>query len=94
MGHFARFTTNGSLDGGIQPCCEYLFDYRNGSMLRQWMLTQHYFGTNALGDPDVSGLFIDDAWTVKGLTEEGSTNLTAGIATGMRAFEDLCVLPT
>ena len=24
-----------------------------------------------MGDPDVSGLFIDDAWNTKGLTEEG-----------------------
>ena len=33
----------------------YLFDYRNGSMLREWMLNDHYLGPSALGDPDVSG---------------------------------------
>jgi hypothetical protein len=40
-------------------------------MLREWMLREHYFGPSAMGDPDVSGLFIDDDWNAKGLTEEG-----------------------
>ena len=40
-------------------------------MLREWMLKEHYFGPTAMDDPDVSGLFIDDQWDAKGLTEEG-----------------------
>ena len=52
-------------------CAADLYDYRNGSTLREWMLNEHYFGPTAMGDPDVSGLFIDDAWNAKGLTEEG-----------------------
>lgn len=40
-------------------------------MLREWMLNEHYFGSSAMGDPDVTGLFIDDTWNAQGLTEEG-----------------------
>ena len=40
-------------------------------MLREWMLNEHYFGPSAMGDPDVTGLFIDDVWDAQGLTEEG-----------------------
>ena len=50
---------------------QYLYDYRNGSALREWMLNDHYFGPTAMGVPDVSGLFIDDDWNARGLTEEG-----------------------
>jgi len=40
-------------------------------MLREWMLRDHYFGPTAMGDPDVTGMTIDDRWLPAGLTEEG-----------------------
>ena len=35
------------------------------------MLGSHFFGPSAIGDPDISGLFIDDDWNANGLIEEG-----------------------
>jgi hypothetical protein len=47
---------------GSQPCGEYLFDHRNGSMLREWLVNEHVGGAAAVGSPLVDGLFIDDYW--------------------------------
>ena len=44
------------------PCGEYLFDHRNGSSLRDWIVEQHIGGPKGLGSPDVDGLFMDDYW--------------------------------
>ena len=42
-------------------------------MLREWMLGDYYFGETGMGAPRgvVSGMFVDDDWNDKGLTEEG-----------------------
>ena len=71
VGKFSPWTTGGALDCGTQPCGEYLFDYRNGSMLREWMLDELYFGSTAMAAASVGGLFVDDDWNARGLTEEG-----------------------
>ena len=52
----------GVCDCGEQPCGEYLFDHRNGSMLRDWIVNELVLGPTAVGDPAIDGLFIDDFW--------------------------------
>lgn len=49
-------------DCGTNPCGEYLWDHRNGSMLREWLLREHIGGPAGLGAPEISGLFVDDYW--------------------------------
>ena len=39
-----------------------LFDHRNGSMLRDWIVNEHIGGPAGLGDPAIDGFFIDDYW--------------------------------
>lgn len=47
--------------GGI-TCGEYLFDHRNES-LREYLLDVYIGGPDAMGNENVSGLFIDDFWS-------------------------------
>ena len=44
------------------PCGEYLWDHRNGSMLRDFLVNEYIGGPAYLGSPAISGLFIDDFW--------------------------------
>ena len=47
-------------DCGENPCGEYLWDHRNGSMLQDF-LTEHYIGgPTGVDNPAIEGLFIDD----------------------------------
>ena len=48
-------------DCGDIPCGEYLWDHRNAS-LRDWLVREQILGPTALGNPQVSGLFLDDEW--------------------------------
>ena len=52
----------GVCDCGKVPCGEYLFDHRNGSSLRDWIVSELVLGKSALGSDAVDGLFIDDFW--------------------------------
>ncbi|CAE8624234.1 unnamed protein product [Polarella glacialis] len=54
--------TDGVCDCGTQPCGEYLFDHRNGSMLRDWLIKEHIGGPAGLRNPSVHGFFMDDYW--------------------------------
>lgn len=54
--------TDGVCDCGSQPCGEYLFDHRNGTMLRDWLIKEHIGGKTGIGSPSISGLFMDDFW--------------------------------
>ena len=55
--------TDGVCDCGAKnPCGEYLFDHRNGSALREWIVNELILGPTALGASEISGLFIDDYW--------------------------------
>jgi hypothetical protein len=54
-------------DGGCDcgaglPCGEYLWDHRNGSMLREWLVREHIGGAAGLSSPAVDGMFVDDFW--------------------------------
>lgn len=49
-------------DCGLVPCGEYVFDHRNGTMLQQWFVDEYFGGDTALGNANVDGFYIDDAW--------------------------------
>ena len=51
-----------SCNCGKLPCGEYLFDFRNDSLV-EWYLKTHMGGPTALGHPDVDGLILDDYWS-------------------------------
>jgi hypothetical protein len=44
------------------PCGEYLWNHANGTMLRQWLINEHILGPTGLGNPNIDGFYIDDAW--------------------------------
>ena len=50
----------GTCDCGGVPCGEYLFDHRNGTMLRDWLLNEVIGGPNGVDHPSISGLFIGE----------------------------------
>lgn len=54
--------TDGYCDCGMNPCGEYLFDHRNGTMLRDWLIQEVILGETAVGNADIDGLFLDDFW--------------------------------
>lgn len=64
-------------DCGKMPCGGYVFDHRNGSMLRDWILREVVGGPTALGNKNVDGLFIDDFWC-SDLICNASGNTVAG----------------
>jgi hypothetical protein len=61
-------------DCGTLPCGEYLFDYRNGSQLTNWLLENYIMSATALGSKAVSGLFIDDFWCSLGMNSTQECN--------------------
>lgn len=54
--------SDGGCDCGVHPCGEYLWDHRNGSQLREWLISEHILGPDGIGSPAIDGLFIDDYW--------------------------------
>ena len=48
----------GTCSCGSVPCGEYVFDWRNGSMLQQWIIEDVIFGPTGLGHPNIDGLFM------------------------------------
>ena len=48
--------------GAGLPCGEYLFDHRNGTMLQQWLVQEYILSSDAVGNPNITGVFIDDYW--------------------------------
>ena len=56
----------GGCDCGSQPCGEYLFDHRNGSMLREFLVNEFIGGPTGVDNPAVSGVNIDDYWNWRG----------------------------
>jgi hypothetical protein len=49
-------------DPSVTSAGEYYFDHRNGSSLRNWIVNELIGGERGLGDPAISGFFLDDAW--------------------------------
>ena len=48
--------------GEHHPCGEYLFDHRNGTMLREFLINELILGNTAIGHEAIDGLFLDDFW--------------------------------
>ncbi len=41
------------------PCGEYLWNHTNGTMLRDWLINEHLLGPTGLGNPAVSGFYVE-----------------------------------
>ena len=50
-------------DCGSIPCGEYLWDHRNGTMLREFLLHEFVLGPDGMANPNIDGIFLDDGWT-------------------------------
>ena len=49
--------------GESLPCGEYLWDHRNGSSLRTWLVNEFVLGhASGVGHASVDGLYLDDNW--------------------------------
>lgn len=48
------------------PCGEYIFNHANGSQLRSWLLDEYVMGPTGMGNPNVTGLYLDDGWSSSG----------------------------
>jgi len=75
--HGKTCPTNGS---GSQACCgvpcgEYVFDHRNGSMLRQWFIDEFIGGEDGIDSPFIDGFFFDDNWGRTGASEMDLHNI-------------------
>ena len=46
--------------GGV-PCGEYLFNHRNAS-LREWIVNEFVLGPTAIGNENISVIYLDDNW--------------------------------
>ena len=49
-------------DCGENPCGEYLWDHRNGSSLRDFLVNEFVLGPNGLANPAIDGFYLDDSW--------------------------------
>eukprot|EP00947_MAST-08B_sp_MAST-8B-sp1_P003127 g3127.t1 len=57
------------------PAGEYLWDHRNGTMLRDWLMEHYVGGPTGVDHPAISGMFFDDAWGPRGPTEERPSSI-------------------
>lgn len=48
-------------DCGGLPCGRYLFNHTNSS-LREWLVNEHILGDTAIGNPNISAIYLDDNW--------------------------------
>eukprot|EP01052_Picozoa_sp_SAG31_P037498 SAG31_NODE_4852_length_2905_cov_3.033143_2_plen_216_part_00 len=58
------FCRSGHCNCGSVPCGSYLFDHRNGSMLRNWLVEEYVGGPLGVGADDgdlIAGMFFDGA---------------------------------
>ena len=60
------------------PCGEYLYDHRNGSQLRQWLIDEVILHPQyGLGNENISGFFFDDFWC-SNISDGGCTDPAQG----------------
>jgi len=53
----------GPCDCGGVPCGEYLFDHvGGGAALRSFLINDYILGPTGMGNPNISGFYIDDQW--------------------------------
>jgi hypothetical protein len=64
-------------DCGLHPCGGYLFDFRNGTMLQEFVVQELVLGALAAKDDNgqriVDGIFLDDYWCSDLLCQEDPT---------------------
>lgn len=65
--HDFEQTPTGDCGEGVQ-CGEYVFNHRNDS-LREWFMTNYFFGPTAMNSPFVNGFYVDDDWSASGPSE-------------------------
>lgn len=72
----------GRCDCGGVPCGEYLYDHvSGGEPLRQFLVNDFIMGPLGMGNPNISGFYIDDQWynyTVYNGTRPECTNSPIG----------------
>ncbi len=60
------------------PVGEYLFNPLaanvsvNGQTFIEWFISDYFFGPTGAGNPQISGFYIDDYWTMSGPSEMDS----------------------
>ena len=59
-GNDANCSAPGCDCGGV-PCGRYLYDHTNASM-RKWLIQEHILGSTAIGNPNISAIYLDDNW--------------------------------
>lgn len=81
-------------DCGTQPCGEYLFDHRNGTMLQTWLIENHIITESGLKNAAIEGVFMDDFWCSDILTPgcndpvQGATEIDANQQIDMGLSDD------
>ena len=62
-------------DCGKHPCGEYVYDYRNGSMLQDFIVNEVVGGKMGVGDPSgaIRGFYTDDSWSDVGCAPNMTT---------------------
>mmetsp|Transcript_46647 Transcript_46647/g.77151 ORF Transcript_46647/g.77151 Transcript_46647/m.77151 type:complete len:468 (+) Transcript_46647:131-1534(+) len=79
-------------DCGKIPCGWYVFDHRNGSSLRRWLVEELVLGSRyGLGNASISGFYLDDWYTADGPTEVNSFFEGTGFAHRGQEVGDLYV---
>ncbi len=54
---------NSDCDCGEVPCGEYIWDHRNGTMLRDFLVNEFILNSETgLGNPLIDGFYFDDGW--------------------------------
>ena len=59
-------------DCGKHPCGEYVYDYRNGSMLQDFIVNEVVGGAMGVGNPAIRGFYTDDSWSDVNCTDNAS----------------------
>jgi len=75
-------------DVGSVPIGEYLFDPRaanvsvHGQTLMEWYIDEYLFSPTGAGNPNISGFYFDDDWTMNGPSEmNGNAKEDMGLTT-------------
>ena len=79
------FCTDACDCGTGVPCGEYLWDHRNGSMLREFLMEEYIGGPTGVDHPAIDGIFFDDGWQ----GPRGPTEIGHGPQGGARALVDM-----
>jgi hypothetical protein len=82
-------------DCGSVPCGEYLWDFRalntsvNGQTLKEWFITNYSASANAIGNPNIDGLFFDDQWQGANGPTEIDTHVMNDTGSSVQDFIDI-----